>query len=643
MGKTCARNSMILCIILLLLLFFPDVSACKDIIVCGNATEGEYNLLLKVRDPSRPGYQVLCMIPEGYQYEYHHPWTGEEISIITSHKYIGVTSRNDTPPAIVKSGMVLTDAGLAFGDADSLSRWVNPTKYAWDDFDWIRYACEQADSTKEAVELLTIDVVDTLHAPGVSENLFVLGSDKGYVIEADAYHYHIKEIVNGYDVISNYPRELWNTQFFRTLPIAASFDMEKQQLVKKGNIITLNSLQGIQFTNVTETSVSAKQIPFFTFISYQNGKPVFIKDPVTITLGNRETVGDYSVTILDIQGSSALVHVETVHHAWQRHMEQIIEPALGSITVQDMMEWARLNESMLNGLRPMCEPKFIYEGSAIYKIPKEYPHILGNGWFAANHAHSSIFIPFHICNIDIFEPYGTGEVAVLGSQLSQTYFDKLQPLIRQVENVFLFENHRLEQWAVTSLDNNLEVALAITLSDISMQYQAWMLLQIYKEIATVFEQQTQEDLLSRFKETYNESYTASLYQMKEAFFELQKIQGTEFLQKSLTQIVLNITKTSIDLCHASGIPCPEAERLFEQGSNNITQGYFDEGFDSLILSYLLSSDCFYNSELYDEAPSLFIHLERAYFMIFSVIAVLFVINNKKWSKIKIEKRKGKMW
>jgi len=634
MGKTYACNSMILFIIVLLLLFFPDVSACKDIIVCGDATEGAYNLLLKVRDPSRPEYQVLCMIPEGYQYEYHHPWTGEEISITTSHTYIGVTSSNDTPPAIVKSGMMLTDAGLAFGDADSLSRWVNPTKYAWDDFDWIRYACEKADTAKEAVELLTIDVVDMLHAPGVSENLFVLGSDKGYVIEADAYRYHIKGIVNGYDIISNYPRELWNTQFIKTFPIASSFDMEKKQMVKKGNIITLNSLQGIQIINITDTSVSAKQIPFFTFIAYQNGKPVFINDPVTISLGKRETVGDYSVTLLEIHGSSALVHVETVHHAWQKHMEQLIEPSYGSITVQDMMDWARLNESMLNDLRPMCEPKFIYEGSAIYKIPNEYPQVLGNGWFAANHAHSSIFIPFHICNIDSFEPYKTGEVAVICSQLSQTYFDMLQPLIRRVESVFLSENHRLEQWAVTSLDKNQEVSLTITLSDISMQYQAWMLLQIYKEIASVFDQQTQQSLLSLFKETYNESYTASLYQMKEACFELQKIQGTELFVDSLIQIVLNISKTSIDLCQAIDIPCQEAEWLFEQGSNSITQGYFNEGFDSLISSYLLSSDYFYNSELDNESPILFIDLERASFILFSVIVVLFFMNNKKWSKIK---------
>ena len=50
--------------------------SCKDIIACGDATAGDYNLLLKVRDPSRPGLQVLCIIPVGYEYTYRNPWNG---------------------------------------------------------------------------------------------------------------------------------------------------------------------------------------------------------------------------------------------------------------------------------------------------------------------------------------------------------------------------------------------------------------------------------------------------------------------------------------------------------------------------------------------------------------------------------------
>ena len=60
-------------------LFIDNVEACKDIIAVDNATDGDYNLLLKVRDPSRLGPQVLCIVPEGYEYTYHHPWTGKSM------------------------------------------------------------------------------------------------------------------------------------------------------------------------------------------------------------------------------------------------------------------------------------------------------------------------------------------------------------------------------------------------------------------------------------------------------------------------------------------------------------------------------------------------------------------------------------
>ena len=196
------------------------VLGCKDIIACGNSTAGDYNLLLKVRDPSRPGLQVLTIVPENYEYDFYHPWTGKNFVFRVENKYIGVASLNDVSPNIVKSGMVLTDKGLAYGDADSNSHWINPTRFAWDDFDWIRYSCEKADNIDEAVVLLTEDVVDKYHATGVSENLFVIGPDSGYIIEADAFRYDIKELTNDVGVMSNYPKELWRPQIQRTLPIS---------------------------------------------------------------------------------------------------------------------------------------------------------------------------------------------------------------------------------------------------------------------------------------------------------------------------------------------------------------------------------------------------------------------------------------
>jgi hypothetical protein len=592
MGKKFLFYASILFIIFQIL-NMPSITACKDIVACGDATEGDYNLLLKVRDPSRPGFQVLCMIPEDYEYAYHHPWTGQNMTFTSSHAYIGVASKDDIPPSIVKAGMTVTDAGLAFGDADSVSRWINPSPYAWDDFDWIRYACEQADTAEEAADMLTTEAVDKLHAPAVSENLFIVGADKGYLIEADAYRYHIKEIVNGYDVISNYPRQLWRTQYLRLLPISTSFDTEKQELITKGDIIRLNSLQGIRITNINDTGILVKQVPFFTFITYENGKPYPITEPIHISLGKRETVGDYSVTLLDIQGNTAIVHVETVQHAWQTKMETIIDQKYGSITVQDLMNWSRLNGSMLDGLRPMCETSFTYEGSAIYKIPKQYSNILSNGWFAANHAHSSIFVPFHVCNTDIFDPYETGDVAVLSSTLSKAYSNQLIPLITNVETVFLHENDRLERWAHERVDNIFDVSNVVTVSDVSMQKQAWTMLQIYDEIQKKPDPEQKSLLLSSFNDSYTMNYMSSLTHLKDVFFELGSIQGSDSLQDPLVQLTIDICGSIIEMCHAAEIPCPEAEQSFEQGITLLSIGQYEQGFEMLSSSYLSASDCFY--------------------------------------------------
>jgi len=83
--------------------FFLPVSGCKVIVAVNDATAGNYNLLLKVRDPSRLGLQVLCIVPAGYEYTYHHPWTGKPLEFTVRHKFIGVATKGDTLLNIVKA------------------------------------------------------------------------------------------------------------------------------------------------------------------------------------------------------------------------------------------------------------------------------------------------------------------------------------------------------------------------------------------------------------------------------------------------------------------------------------------------------------------------------------------------------------
>lgn len=462
-----------ICIFLCSVILVPIGKSCKDIVVTPAATAGDYSLLLKVRDPSRPGLQVLCRVPKGTLYTYYHPWTGTAWDFIVNHTYIGVATQGDTLPNIVKAGMVLTDAGLAFGDADTLSKWINPTKNAWDDFDWIRYSCQTADNEDQATALLTTDAVDQLHATGVSENLFVVGPQKAVVIEADALRYTIQDIPDVL-VMSNYAKNLWRTQQIRSLPIASSFEAQKETWVRRGTIVHLGSLCGITIRAITPSVITAQVFPVFAFKNSELYKEV------TISLGDHATVGPYSVKLFEINGNKARISLSNAMYSWEQELQEQIQPMIGNITVQDLIRWSRLHAADLDGLRPMCEDQNTYEAAMIYKIPEEHASLLSSGWFAANHACSSIYIPIHICDDDFYDPYETGEAAALSLELLQKYgHGNVTSLCQSVENVFLFENELNEALAHLMIHADINISSFLTDLDNGMQEQAFLTEQLW--------------------------------------------------------------------------------------------------------------------------------------------------------------------
>ena len=544
------------------------VNACKDIIATGESTKGNYNLLLKVRDPSRPGLQVLTHIPKGYEYTYHHPWTGKPISFQVNHSYIGVTSEQDIPPNIVKSGMTLTAAGLAFGDADSVSRWINPTRYAWDDFDWIRYSCEQSNTESEAVHLLTVEAVNQLHATGVSENLCVIGPNKGYLIEADAYRYHVKEISDDVDVISNYPRELWNTQLIRSRFIADSYNATVSKKVSENDLIHLNGIAQIRILNISSDSILVRQLPFFTNIGYHDGKPSFFMPPKIIQVGESKTIGDFYVSLNSVSKNSARVQLTTAVHAWEQALLDQIHPRKGQITVSDMIEWSRLDADALNDVRPMCEATYPCEGVAIYKIPSENYQFLSKGWFSANHACSSIYVPFHNSNTDIYQSYETGKSAQLSLSLYQNYSDELLPIIQSVEEVFLSENSFFDIWANQGTSSQAVVSDVLTKVDTSMQEQALLMQKLLYNISK-FGRNQQKILFNYSEGVWNTNYTTSIESMGNSLTEFSL--HPSFLKETIIQIMQSTCMCYINIANSIGHSVDELTDVYEQGNYLLNQ------------------------------------------------------------------------
>jgi hypothetical protein len=562
------KEKLLSCIFIFILVIssvgIPIGKSCKDIVITSAATAGDYSLLLKVRDPSRPGLQVVCRAPSGTHYTYHHPWTGKPWNFIVTHTFIGVATQGDTLPNIVKAGMVFTDAGLAFGDADTGSSWVNPTRNAWDDFDWIRYACQTANNESEAINLLTTAAINQLHATGVSENLFLVSPQQAVVIEADAVR-HTIHTINDVFVMSNYAKDLWGTQLLRSLPIASSFEAEKEAWMHSGSVVHLESICGVKIIQIAQNSITARVVPSYVFMDSGLNKDV------TIYLGERATVGPYSVTLLDINGSNARISLCTAVYAWEQELLSHVQPLCGAITIKDLMYWSRFHSADLNGLRPMCEDAFEYEAAMIFKIPEEHANLLSSGWFAANHACSSIYVPIHICDNNIYEPYQTGEAAALSLELLHRYgHGTLSSLCQNVEDVLLSENEANELLAHQIIHNGSDITSYLTTMDQDMQEQAFLTEQLWLNTSNASQ--------GIIENIWMDNYTVSFERMQKAVSILKNIPGSEPIKDGIETIALSLCKSRIETASILRINCTDAKQGFMAAGQNFKSGEFTIGF-----------------------------------------------------------------
>jgi hypothetical protein len=622
-------------VLLIDVLLVVNVKACKVIVAYDTATEGDYNLLLKVRDPSRPGLQVLCMVPEGYEYTYHHPWNGKPMSFIVKHKFIGVASKDDTIPNIVKAGMALSDMGIAYCDADSNSNYlVNPSKHAWDDFDWIRYACQTADDEEQANKLLTKDVVDDLHASGVSENLFVVGPRKAYFLEADFKNYKIKDIQD-YEVISNYPKDLWRSQFLRRIRIASSYDKVVEKQVFRGRTIRLGALYGIRLVDIGPDWIIVKPVPSYDIRKIGNRiKRLDTGNNVLIRLGESKDVGffydfgGFRVKLLECNRFRAKISMSTTFKAWEDKMVKYIEARLGSITVRDMINWSRLHRQDLDGLRPMCQGSYKYEGVAIYRIPEQNYMMLSSGWFSANHACSSIYVPFHICNTDIFDAYENGEAAELSLNLFNIYgHGALETSFQNVEEVFLNEIEKAEKISIEKIVDNQKISEYLTIVDNGMQRQAMITQQIWMEISKISKQEGNQAVRIIVNKIWDEDYLNSINHMRKSISYLKELPNTDMIIDKIKEIAIDICKTRIDAANSIGKQDIMAINEYKNGGKLLRKGEYESGFNSLQKSFILTDLSFMDQEIKNiKTVETEKNNEIDYFLLYLIIAVIIAVS-----------------
>ena len=538
---------------------------CKDIVAVGDATAGDYNLLLKVRDPSRPGPQVLCIVPAGYEYTYPLPsWKKTLQQFEVKHKFIGVVTVGDALPNIVKAGVALSDAGIAYGDADSPSYWVNPSPNAWDDFDWIRYACQTADTETDAVTLLTSDAVDKFHAPAVSENLFVVGPKKAYVVEADAVRYDVKKI-DDVCVMSNYPKDLWRYRVLKRLFVANSFDTVKEKMVRRGSTVHLGAFLGIKVVKIEDDVVTVRLFPVGT--------------PVPVEEGHGAVLDPFWIEVVECNDDRARVRVMYKFNAWEQEMKKRVLERFGEITVQDMMNWSRLHSEDLNGLRGLCERE--NKATAICKIPYDYPDKLSCMWFAPDQC-SGVFIPVHICCNSIYNAYMNGSAAELSKNILHVYgHGGATPYLKRAEQVFMKEIDRAESIAQTLLKGDEDVSMLMTSIDIEVQKQAYITQQLL-----FYAKDLRDEKAAKLLQTvWDTNYSTSVLNMKKVLVDIRDGNLRNLIANLVTSVA-NVRWFELEALSNIG---DKIGALYREGMALMSEGNYERGCD-LLQSFLEESE-----------------------------------------------------
>jgi hypothetical protein len=207
----------------------------------------------------------------------------------------------------------------------------------------------------------------------------------------------------------------------------------------------------------------------------------------------------------------------------------------------------------------------------IFKIPEEHANLLSSGWFAANHACSSIYVPVHICDNDIYTPYQTGEAAALSLELLHHYgHGTLTALCQNVEDVFLSENEANELLASQMIHNASDITPFLTAADRCMQEQAFLTEQLWLNTSNASQ--------AIIESIWMENYTVSFERMQNAMSLLNNTSGSEITRSILGTIALSICKSRIDIASIQGKNCTDIQQEYTAVDQYFKTGEFTIGF-----------------------------------------------------------------
>jgi hypothetical protein len=216
----------------------------------------------------------------------------------------------------------------------------------------------------------------------------------------------------------------------------------------------------------------------------------------------------------------------------------------------------------------------------VFKVPIEHANLLSSGWFAANHACSSIYVPVHIYDDDFYDPYETGEAATVSLSLLKKYgHGNVTSLCESVENVFLFENELNELLAHQMIHLDLNITPFLTTLDKGMQEQAFLTEQLWLGAPNV----------SRgiIENIWMGNYTLSLQRMQQTVSVIKNLPGMETSISIIGEIALSICKSRIETAATQGRNWIEYEQGYTAAHHYFMSGDYTTGF--AILHHIFDS------------------------------------------------------
>jgi hypothetical protein len=179
----------------------------------------------------------------------------------------------------------------------------------------------------------------------------------------------------------------------------------------------------------------------------------------------------------------------------------------------------------------------------VYKIPTSNYTSLSSGWFSANHACSSIYVPIHIKTSEIYLPYTTGDAAQLSLNLTKIWgHSTLIPLCEACETVLLNETEQYEHFIQTKpIESNSSVFF--TTIDTQMQQQAYATENLWQLLGTESNNVIRKQIQPQITIIWNQTYLQSIPNMINIYLNLLKTPETEPYRTQLNIIIDSIIDT----------------------------------------------------------------------------------------------------